>query len=273
MALTTADIKRRITAASWSQKDDEARNIINGATSDELKSLDAEGVLRLYEVLISGLYSLDDAASMTTLKNGTQFQPVTNTPDYGVDLVVNAKKTKNQNLVTARLVTNIYAAEDKRLSTAERMGWDGDTIGRGQLGQLAYTDVKTRFKSELQECVTQVFIAKLLAAPPPQYSHLFDFSTYAAIIPDQYSAVILHPPIEDFVVAAYLAIRIDAATKAGRSHPDTLKFAVAVYHGMFKMVSAAQTAAKDDVNWTPVEAQLLAAGHTDEVAYVNEAVK
>ncbi len=39
------------------------------------------------------------------------------------------------------------------------------------------------------------------------------------------------------------------------------------------MVVAAQTAVKDEINWAPVEAELLKQGHTDEVAYVNEVVK
>lgn len=39
------------------------------------------------------------------------------------------------------------------------------------------------------------------------------------------------------------------------------------------MVVAAQKAVKDEINWAPVEAELLKQGHTDEVAYVNEVVK
>lgn len=97
--------------------------------------------------------------------------------------------------------------------------------------------------------------------------------TYRVKIPINYKDVWRNPPLEDFVVAAYLGIRIAAATKAERSLKDTARFAVALYHGMRGMVFAAQTAVKDEINWTPVETELLKQGHTDEVAYVNEVVK
>ncbi len=271
MPLDTTEVIRRLGAAPSNQTDNEAQNMINGATTAELAALDAEGVLRLYQALVMGWYSSRDIAAMVKLKADTQFQPVSNTPEYGVDLVRNAGKTKNQLLVTAQLVKNIYAAEYSRLTPGEWM-FDGSTIGRGQLGQPAYIDVKTKFGSELQACVNRVFIAELFSiVPNPSYR--IDFTTYSAKIPANYSEVIKYPAIEDFVVAAYLAIRIDAATKAGRSNDDTLKFAVALYHGMFKMVSAAQTAVGNPINWAPVEAHLNGQGFTDEVNYVNEAVK
>jgi hypothetical protein len=275
MPLDTATITRRLAAAPSQQKDNEAQNIINGATPDELKNLDAEGVLRLFEALAMlppRIYSSRDAAAMQRLKDNTQFQPVTNTPEYGVGLVTNARQTRNYPLVTTQLVNNIYAAEKKRLSWGEQIGFDGATIGRGQLGQPAYTDVKTQFKNALEACVTRVFVAELLANAPFPTANI-DFSTYSAIIPAQYSSVIAYPAIEDFVVAAYLAIRIDRATKGGRSPQDSVRFAVALYHGMNAMVVAAQTAAKDEINWSPVETVLKSQGHTDEVDYVNEVVK
>ena len=75
------------------------------------------------------------------------------------------------------------------------------------------------------------------------------------------------PPKEDFIVAAYLAILIIASADAnkhpGRSPKDSVRFAVARYHGMYKMVRAAQKAVKDDINWTPVETELLKQGFTD----------
>ncbi len=275
MALDTATIIKRLAAAPSQQKDNEAQNIINGASVSDLAGVDAEGVLRLYEALAMlppRIYSSNDAAAMKRLKDNTQFQPVTSTPAYGVGLVTGAAKTKNSTLVTAAMVTNIYAAEKKRLSWGEWLGVDGATIGRGQLGQPAFTDVQTKFKNELEICATHVFVAAQLAGAPYVSSNI-DYTKYAAIVPTQYSTVISYPPIEDFVVAAYLAIKIDAATKAGRAPLDSARFAVAVYHGMFAMVSAAQTAAGDTVNWSPVEAELNRQGHTDEVNYVNEVVK
>lgn len=275
MPLDTATIIRRLAAAPAQQKDNEAQNIINGATTDELKNLDAEGVLRLFEALARlppRIYSSRDAAAMSRLRDNTQFQPVTNTPEYGVGLVTGARQTRNFPLVTTQLVNNIYAAERTRLSWGERIGIDGATIGRGQLGQPAYTDVKTQFRNALEACATRVFIAELLAGAPDPTSNI-DFGNYRVIVPEQYSAVIAYPAIEDFVVAAYLAIRIDRATKNGRSPQDTTRFAVALYHGMNQMVVAAQNATGDEINWGPVEAELRSQGHTDEADYVNEVVR
>lgn len=275
MALDTATIIRRLNAAPSQQKDNEAQNIINGASTGDLTGVDAEGVLRLYEALAMlppRIYSSRDAAAVALLKTHTQFQPVTSMPDYGVDLVRNARKTRNSQLVTVAMVKNIYAAEYKRLDNWERIGIDGSSIGRGQLTQLAYTDVKNKFGNELQACASRVFIAEQLNIAPNVSRHI-NYQTYSAIVPANYSTVISYPAMEDFVVAAYLAIRIDAATKAGRTADDAARFGVAVYHGMFNMVSNAQRAVGDEINWSPVAAHLRSNGHSDEVDYVDEVVK
>ena len=283
MILSTVIIKNRLASVPWRQKDNEAQNIINGATPAELKSLDAEGCLCLYEALAMlppRIYSARDAAAMKKLATDTQFQPVTNTPDYGVNLVKSARPSQLniQSQLTPGLVTRIYAAENKRLGWFERHGIDGSTVGRGQLGQLAYVDVgkPKHFKTALDTCLTRVFLARLLgkhSCQPSGVDGLFDMTLYSVRVPAHYSSVWPYPPLEDFVVAAYLAIRIAAATKGGRSLKDTVYFAVALYHGMRSMVVAAQTAVKDEINWAPVEAELLKQGHKDEVAYVNEVVK
>jgi hypothetical protein len=91
--------------------------------------------------------------------------------------------------------------------------------------------------------------------------------------PGNYADVWRDEELEDFVVAAYLAIRIQAATKSGRSSKDATRFAVAVYHGMASSVIAAQKAVNDEINWVPVEAELKAKGQADQVDYVNEVVK
>ncbi|MEE9128505.1 MAG: hypothetical protein V3T84_00680 [Phycisphaerales bacterium] len=282
MALNTTIIKTRLASVPWGQKDDEARNIImKGATSMELKSLDAEGVLRLYEalaLLYPRYYSADDRAAMERLGKDTQFQPVTKTPDFGVDLIKKARPSQPtiQSQLTPGLVTRIYAAENKRLSWYERIGFDGSSIGRGQLTQLAYTEVKKpkHFKTALETCLTQVYLPRMLGIyAVDEDGRRFDMKTYKVNIPAHYAQILLSRPLEDFVVAAYLAVRIINATKAGRSPKDAARFAVALYHGMRKMVRTAQIAASDDINWTPVEAELLKQGFTDEVAYVNEVVK
>ncbi|MDY6994677.1 MAG: hypothetical protein SVR94_18995 [Pseudomonadota bacterium] len=115
-------------------------------------------------------------------------------------------------------------------------------MGRGQLGQPAYTDVKNPkyFKTSLETCLTQVRLAYLLNHAPMPAWYFFDMKTYQVRIPAHYRDIWRTPPLEDFVVAAYLAIRIMAATKGSRSAKDTTRFAVALYHGMRSMVFAAQ---------------------------------
>lgn len=281
MALDTPTIRKRLLAASRMSRDDEARAIIGAASTAELASLDAEAVLMLYEALrmLPPLnYSSDDQAAMKKLAAASQFQ-LPKTPDFGVQLVKAARAghPQIQRELTPDLVTRIYAAEKKRLSWAESVGIDGDTIGRGQLSQAAYDDVRNpkHFGAELASCLTQAYVARIVNAPADRTANeswRFD-SSYSFKVPPTYSMVVGDPVIEDFVVAAYLAIRIEAASKVGRSFKDTARFAVALYHGMRSMVVTAQTAAKNDVDWAPVEAQLRAQGHGDECDYVNEVVK
>ncbi|WP_089729042.1 hypothetical protein [Candidatus Thiosymbion oneisti] len=279
MALNTTIIKKRLASVPRIQKDNEAQNIINQAKTAELKSLNTEGVLRLYEALTSGFYSARDAAAMKRLATYTQFQPVTYTPDYVVNLVKGTRLNQPniQSQLTPGLVTRIYAAEGKRLAWYASFGFDGSTVGRGQLGQSAYTDVKSPryFKTTLETCVTQVFLAKLLRKYPGVTRMDLDLKSYKVKVPELYARIWPHLSLENFVVTAYLAILIARATKTGRSPKDTARFAVALYHGMYKMVVAVQMTLKENerIHWAPVEAELLKQGHTDEVAYVKEVVK
>ncbi len=279
MTLPTALIKKRLDAVSRNERDNEAQNIINGASAADLLSLDAEAVLMLYEalrMLPPLFYSARDQAAMKRLAAESQFKK-TSTPDFSVNLVKGARAShpQIQRELTADLVTRIYAAEKKRLSWYEAAGVDGDTVGRGQLGQPAYTDIgkPANFRAELERCVTHVYVTRIINAQsaPAIEAGKFD-SSYKFVIPSQYEMVWREPVLEDFVVAAYLAIRIESASKAGRSFKDTTRFAVARYHGMFSMVSAAQAAVKNEIDWAPVEKHLRGQGHGDKCDYVNEVV-
>ena len=282
MPLDTATIKSRLAAASRSTKDNEAQKIIDGATPGELKGLNAEGVLRLFEALAMlppRIFSSRDSAAMKKLAKHPQFQPITHTPDYGVGLIKNSKKANpiTRLELTPSLVTRIYASERKRLSRLERIGVDGNTVGRGQLSQAAYTDVKSaaHFKTTWEEYLTRIYLANALSQHDglPYQAVGFEMKTYSLIVPSQYGVVWRDPAQEDFVVAAYVAIRMKAATKPGRSSKDTARFAIALYHGMRSMVVKAQNTVNDTINWQPVEAELLRKGYSDEVDYVNEVVK
>lgn len=280
MALNATAVKLKLSSASWGRRDDEAMNIINAASAAELKSLDAESVLRLHDAIRGGLafYSSGEEAAIKWLAKETQFQPV-KTPDFAVGLIKTARPGQPviQSELSADLVNRIYGAENRRLSNWEKVGIDGDTIGRGQLGQDAFTDVNSPkyFKAEFEKCVNHDYLSRILSAPlnrQPYEANQFDGSTYKFRIPTSYSMIYRNPVLEDFVVTAYLAIMIEKSTKAGRSPKDAARFAVARYHGMFNMVSAAQTAISDAVNWSPVETHLRSQGKTDECDYVNEVV-
>ena len=274
MTLTTDTIKKRLESVKWMVRDNEAQNIINDATTDELKSLDAEGILRLREALIDGIISDKDKAAMKKMVTNTQFQPVTDTPKFVVDLIKKEliDKAAIQSELTPELINRLYGAETKRLDWYEKLGADGDTIGRGQLSQSAYIDVKKTYSSVWAKYLTRVRLANHLSNINEAASNFDRF--YQVVVPVSYTqyAILNVKSLEDFVVAAYLAIKINNATKNGRSSKDTVRFGVAIYHGMYNMVAAAQVAVKDEINWSPVEAELIKQGHTDEVDYVNEVV-
>ena len=279
MTLDTNTIKTTLDAASWMETDDKARELIKNATPGELRSLDAEGVLRLFKALAMGrgFYSSADDEAMERLATHSQFQKVT-TPDFGVNLVRNTLTSEPtvQTFLTVDLVNRVYAAESKRLAWYEHVV-DGSTIGRGQLGEAAYTDVKddSRLKHAWATCLMHVRLSQKLKNPKAvDYTvFVFDMENYTVKIPAFYrNFVYKDEALEDFVVAGYLALKMVQSTKAGRSAKDAARIAVALYHGMRPMVVKAQTAAGDLINWAPVEAELLAQGHTDEVAYVNEIV-
>jgi len=203
VALNTATIKKRLASAPWKQKDNEAQSIINKATPAELKSLDVEGILRLFEALAMlppRVYSSNDKAAMRKLKAHTRFQPIVRTPDFGVDLVKKARLGSPviQSQLTPQLVTRIYAAEKKRLSLPERIGIDDATIGRGQVSQKAYEEAKKKkhFESTLVTCLARVVLSNMLQNAPRRPPMIeVDFRTYKILIPERYSTILSYPPV------------------------------------------------------------------------------
>ena len=278
MPLNTSVITQRLARVPSIQKDNEAQNIINGATNIELRNIDAEGVLRLYEALAMlppRIFSSNDRAALTKLRANTQFQPISNNLDLAINLIKKSKPSPHFTQLTPRLIARIYSAENRRLSILERFSIDGSTIGRGQLGQPAYMDVinPRGFKNDFETYINRVFIPELLKSEFTTHQHYWDFITYKTKIKPSYNNVYKNFKLEDFIVTAYLAIRIRAAEKASRSTMDTVRIAVALYHGMRGMVVSAQKSVGDDINWSPVEAELKRQGYTDAVDYVNEVVK
>lgn len=278
MALTTATIKSKLAQAGWSATDDVARSIVNGASAADLKSLDVEAVLRLYLSISSGWLAAEDKAALALLRRHTQFQPIATVPDDAVAVIQAATRSNAcvQTELSAGMVTRIYAAEKKRLDWLEEIGFDGSTIGRGQLGQAAFTDVTgaNQYGAQWRSWFDRYIIANYIHGHKVNSFPIFvDQGNFLINLPTHYTVVYRHEKLEDFIVAGYLAVLMKRTTKPGRSVKDVAYFAVALYHGMRKMVVTAQTATKNTVDWSPVEAHLLKAGHTDEIAYIKEVIK
>ena len=275
MAVTSDEVRRRITAASWIDSDNEAVRIVNAATSAEIAALDANAVLILFRTLYGGNISADDRHAITLLKSRCGFPDITSLPGEAVDAVLAGTPASNgiaHRFLTASMVMRIYAAEAGRLSWLERHGVDGATIGRGQLGKPAYTDVKAAYPTALQAWSERIGVSTHLpnAAVTTGVKWAGGFTNCSPR--DDYSYTITEPAAEDFVVAAYLAILIKRSTKPARPDKDVLRIAVALYHGMRAMVVAAQTASGQTTHWAPIEAKLRSAGHTDEADYVLEVI-
>ncbi|HED36039.1 MAG TPA: hypothetical protein ENJ08_17735 [Gammaproteobacteria bacterium] len=286
MTINTNIIKNELASSPLNEKDNTAQKIIKAATTTELRNLNSESVLRLYEalnMLHPRVYSQNDARAMEKLRTNSQYKPALNSLDEVIKLIKKTPISSSivQSQLTPDLVNRLYAAEKKRLGWYEKIGIDGKSIGRGQTIQDAYTDVlnytlknKKIFRAAFESYANRILVANLLkTAPSAKHQEHFNFKTYTTVIPAKYSNVITFPALEDFIVSAYVAIRIKAATRNGRPTKDTLMFAIALYHGMYEMVDKAQTKAKDIVNWQPVEKELIKQGKTDDVNYVKEVIK
>ncbi|MGF1687753.1 hypothetical protein L4C36_13845 [Photobacterium japonica] len=241
------NIKNQLHNAPRNQIDNVAQNIVSRLSNQEIKSLSAENILRLYEALaLKGLriVSTRDKAAIKKLSTYSSFSLKYFNQQYAIDSVKQGFPQSSiiQRRLTVNLLNKIYAAETKRLSFLEKLGIDGKTIGRGQLGQPAFQDVSSPkyLKKNFDDYSTKYYIAKQLDKPLNKLSQI--------------------------------TIRINAASKSGRSEDDTLKFAVALYHGMYKTIVGIQNKVNDVINWKPIEAELISLGRKDAVDYINEVV-
>ena len=282
--ISGAEVTRRLASAGVLVRDNVAQKLIQESTDAELRALDAEAVIRLLEALTKGTFNWVsglDRSAVERLRKHSRFQPIGALPEHSVNLVRWATPTQAAApLLSADLIRRLYGAEASRLSTLEKMGIDGSSIGRGQLTQASYDDVRkaSAYAKELLECITTVALSSWLLGGSAEGLTLSDVirsGTYRVEAPSSYGDVYRCAAVEDLVVAAYLAIRIKTAIKPGRKPMDALRFGVAVYHGMFTMVSDAQKTAGNDIDWDPVEKVLLASGSPakiDGVRYVKEVV-
>lgn len=136
--------------------------------------------------------------------------------------------------VTERTLQNLYNAEAKRMSLPEKMGFDGETKGRGQIGEPAYNDVMAKFKNEYNKYTKNNQINK---------SNIF-------------AKDIKNEKLEDFLVTFYLALCIQRRQKEGRSSLDAAKFGIAYYHGASSTILKYQENATDKLTFIEIEKAL-----------------
>ena len=232
--LTTSTIKARLAAASPKQRDTVACDIIFNAANGELTGLDLEGVLRLYVALTAGPPSLTDMAALGRLAQHIKFQPKPLETTYYRAKGALPADPRVDSLLKVDLVKRIYKAERKRYEFGEDYHPRAITFGRGQLGQDAYKDVVRTCGSELQEVLAYARLRGLFECPIPARPSWVDWVLYKMVIPEQYRDIYSNHMVEDFVVTAYLGLKIKTSGgHVGRNDVQTLRFAVAVYHGMY----------------------------------------
>lgn len=287
-SLTTSIIKSRLAAASPNQRDTVACEMIFNAANAELASLDLEGVLRLYAALTAGITSMTDLAALGRLAQHMKFQPKPLEATFYRAKGALLPDAKVESLLKVDLVKRIYAAERKRYTIGEDYYPWALTFGRGQLGQPAYEDVIKHCKTELQEVLAYARLRRLLERPIPARPSWVDWVLYKMVIPVNYADVYTDHMVEDFVVSAFLGLKIKSSgAKPGRNDVQTLRFAVAVYHGMYGMVAWAQEKVNTVNDWDLVEGYLRSCcthpkekgqpprplhTHGDECDYIHEVV-
>ncbi|MFY0633104.1 MAG: hypothetical protein JXQ91_04790 [Vannielia sp.] len=261
MALSTSEISRALAKGSKIQQDDIARYLMMNATSADISALEAEGALMLYNALAFGNSQVaQNRHALTQIQLYSRFSMPQNPPDEAAaEVVANIPGVHAvQAHLTGTAISNIYVEEGKRLNWLERRGIDGDSIGRGQLTQKAYDEVRNKaFPGSYRDWVERVAVGMRLqtgiCTPGAKWGP--DFTTVAPH--SDYAGVINEPLIEDFVVGAYLALQIKYSEKAGRAPKDAARFGAGRYFGAYESMSEAQEGlGKNALHWPFVALKL-----------------
>lgn len=132
---------------------------------------------------------------------------------------------KTKSVMNEQIVRNLYRAESKRMHPLEKIGIDGETIGRGQVSRKGYKDVVDNFQEEIE-----IYSEKMNA----KFSRDFRKD-------------MRNRDIEDFVVTFFLALNIEKRQKNGRSAEDAAKFGIGFYHGARETIVNAQFTNQNDM--------------------------
>ena len=235
-------LKKQLEEAKQTVRDNVAQEIIGGLSNQELARLPADLKKRLSDELSSGWMSDRDKIALNKLYDASK--------KAAIDLLKSSDKLSEdtKRLLDPKLIEGIYQAEGKRLSILEKVGIDGETIGRGQIGRDVYQDVMKVFKDDMLK--------------KGGYQD----------ITENYRDDLKNPILEDFATASSLALKIERSQRDGRSAEDVLKFGVGLYHGARNTLYEVQQKANDLINYSPVE-KLLKSGsekQKDIAAYIDE---
>ncbi len=181
--------------------------------------------------------------------SATKYNPQQKIAKSPTDILKKTNKLKPQTklLLSDSLITGIIKAETKRLSGLEKLGIDGSTIGRGQLSQAAYSQVKSNLEKELEMFCQNNNISKS----------------------GKLSTDIKNKKLEKFIILAYLALRINEGVKPERGPEEALKFGIGKYFGAFATLRKAQISTGNNLNFKALE-PYLKKNKPDTLSYINE---
>jgi len=235
-------LKNKLKQAPSIIQDNVAQDLIQELSDTELAQIPAHLKQDLHEALSAGWVSSRDQAALDRLAQASKAA--------AINILKDSKKLSQatKNVLDPRLIEGIYQAEAKRLNVLEHVGIDGETIGRGQIGQEVYQDVMRMFKDEM-----------------------INKGGYREITED-YQQDLKKPILEDFATAASLALKVEESQRAGRNAEDALKFGLGLYRGARSTLYDVQKQAKEFIHYPPVE-RLLKAGtekQQDIANYIEE---
>jgi hypothetical protein len=167
--MTPAQIDAKLGAASSSTTDNVAQDIVSSLTISQIRTLPPRTIAILMQCLKETWFSANDKKAFDKLKNNigmTIFYP-TNALTEAIKILQGSAKTSTiaKKHVTASMIKRLYEAENKRMSFIEG-GWmertfaSGASLGRGQLKQIAYKDVKQEYPNELQELMNRLQVSR-----------------------------------------------------------------------------------------------------------------
>ena len=160
---------------------------------------------------------------------------------------------KTKQSISRGLVEGVYYAEKSRRGFIRKITeffGIGNTFGRGQIGQNAYNDVKTKLNNELNE-----------------YAEM-----YGIPVPEDVRDAVKIPELEDFIVTSYLCLCIDKGQKNGRSPDDAIKYGTGFYHGGWNSLVTAQSLSGSTLPYVGTEFVLKtgASAWRDIAAYIDD---